>query len=384
MKTKKIFFLAGEQSGDLHGALVIKQMKKLEPQLQVFGVGGAMMEAAGMKAVYSSDDLAVIGFVEVVKNVTRLLKIERGITRWLKKEKPEMVVLIDYPGFNKRIAKIAKNLGIHVVYYICPQVWAWQSGRVKEFSEIVSEAIVVFPFEVDIWRKTIGQVNYFGHPLIGIAQSDKDKGAFLAEQKVDDGPLVALLPGSRKQEIDFILPELLKTAQIIHDKKPNTRFILPIATALENSLVERYTSNYTFPIKILKGETYNAINAAELCIVASGTATLETAIIGTPMIVVYKVNWLTSFLSRYLIEAEHIGLPNVIAGKRIIPEFIRGDFDARLIAKEALDILQDVQRQEAIRAELALVKEKLGSERASTRVAEYLCQRIREINHACN
>jgi len=377
-KVKKIFFLAGEQSGDLHGALVIKQLKRIFPEVAVSGVGGSMMKEAGMECIYSCDDLAVIGFIEVIKNIRRLMKIEKGIAEWLKKERPEMVVLIDYPGFNKRIAKIAKKLGIHVLYYICPQVWAWHSSRVKEYTEIISESIVVFPFEVDIWRKAGGKVNYFGHPLIGVAKPEKTKSEFLSGLEITKTPVISLMPGSRKQEIGYILPELLKTAKLILNEFADAQFILPLASAIDDSLINEYLIDSSLPIKVVRGQTYDAVAASDLCIVASGTATLETAIIGTPMIVVYRVNWLTSFLSRYLIEAEHIGLPNVIAGKRIIPEFIRDRFEAQLIAKEAVDILKDKNRQKSMHESLNAVREKLGNPGAGERVAQYIAAKMRE------
>ncbi|MDD2623596.1 MAG: lipid-A-disaccharide synthase [Candidatus Riflebacteria bacterium] len=378
-KVKKIFFLAGEQSGDLHGALVIKQLKRIFPEVAVSGVGGSMMKEAGMECIYSCDDLAVIGFIEVIKNIRRLMKIEKGIAEWLKKERPEMVVLIDYPGFNKRIAKIAKKLGIHVLYYICPQVWAWHSSRVKEYTEIISESIVVFPFEVDIWRKAGGKVNYFGHPLIGVAKPEKTKSEFLSGLEITKTPVISLMPGSRKQEIGYILPELLKTAKLILNEFADAQFILPLASAIDDSLINEYLIDSSLPIKVVRGQTYDAVAASDLCIVASGTATLETAIIGTPMIVVYRVNWLTSFLSRYLIEAEHIGLPNVIAGKRIIPEFIRDKFEAQLIAKEAVDILKDKNRQKSMHESLNAVREKLGNPGAGERVAQYIAAKMREL-----
>ncbi|NLV93520.1 MAG: lipid-A-disaccharide synthase [Candidatus Riflebacteria bacterium] len=377
-KVKKIFFLAGEQSGDLHGALVIKQLKRIFPEVAVSGVGGSMMKEAGMECIYSCDDLAVIGFIEVIKNIRRLMNIEKGIAEWLKKERPEMVVLIDYPGFNKRIAKIAKKLGIHVLYYICPQVWAWHSSRVKEYTEIISESIVVFPFEVDIWRKAGGKVNYFGHPLIGVAKPEKTKSEFLSGLEITKTPVISLMPGSRKQEIGYILPELLKTAKLILNEFADAQFILPLASAIDDSLINAYLIDSSLPIKVVRGQTYDAVAASDLCIVASGTATLETAIIGTPMIVVYRVNWLTSFLSRYLIEAEHIGLPNVIAGKRIIPEFIRDKFEAQLIAKEAVDILKDKNRQKSMHESLNAVREKLGNPGAGERVAQYIAAKMRE------
>lgn len=380
--TKKIFFLAGEQSGDMHGALVIKRLKEIDPTIQVSGVGGSQMKAAGMDCIYSCDDLAVIGFLEVVKNIGKLLGIEKGIKGWLKKEKPDMVVLIDYPGFNKRIAKIAKGLGIHVVYYITPQVWAWNSGRVKGFTEVIDEAIVVFPFEVDIWAKAGCKTNYFGHPLISICRPSVTREDFLSEFGIKGNPVISLMPGSRKQEIGYILPELIAAAKLIRKELPEVQFLLPAANAISDELIKETVELGDLPLKIVRNRTYDAVGASDLCIVASGTATLETAIIGTPLMIVYQANWLTRQLSKYIIESENIGMPNVIAGKRIVPEFIRETFYAPYMASEAVDIIRNEDRRKQIKTDLANVKAQLGEPGADERVAEYLCKQLQEIGIA--
>ncbi|NCB37813.1 MAG: lipid-A-disaccharide synthase [Erysipelotrichia bacterium] len=376
---RKIFFLAGEQSGDLHGSLVIKHLKKLHPEVQIEGIGGPMMKAAGMNCLHSSDELAVIGFVEVLKNIRPLYAILSDVREWLTRERPDMVVLIDYPGFNQKVAEIARSLGIHVLYYICPQVWAWHASRVKKFTRLINEAVVVFPFEVDIWAKAGATVNWFGHPLIGIAQPSAPKNEIIKLMQLGDASLVSLLPGSRTQEIYYIFPVLLDAAELILKQRPNTRFLLPVASTIDDERILAHLKGRDLPITMLRGQTYDAISVSDVCLVASGTATLETAIIGTPMVVVYKVNWLTSLISKFVIEAEHIGLPNVIAGKRIVPEFIRGDFKADLIAAEAIKIIDDPKKQETMREDLRKVRESLGEAGASRRVAEHIAARITEL-----
>lgn len=376
---RKIFFLAGEQSGDLHGSLVIKHLKQLHPGLKVDGIGGPMMKEAGMNCIHSSDELAVIGFVEVIKNLRHLYGILRDVREWLTRERPDMVVLIDYPGFNQRIAEIARLLGIHVVYYICPQVWAWHASRVQKFTRLINEAVVVFPFEVDIWAKAGSTVNWFGHPLIGIAKPSAPKSEIVNLMQLGDATLVSLLPGSRTQEIYYIFPVLLDAAELILKQRPNTRFLLPVASTIDDERILAHLKGRNLPITMLRGQTYDAISVSDVCLVASGTATLETAIIGTPMVVVYKVHWLTSLISKFVIEAEHIGLPNVIAGRRIVPEFIRGDFKAELIAKEAISIIDDPQKQQTMRQELAKVRESLGEAGASGRVAAHIAARMQEL-----
>ncbi len=379
-KCGRVFFLAGEQSGDLHGSLVIKHLKQLMPDLKVDGIGGPMMQEAGMNCIHSSDELAVIGFVEVLKNIRHLYGILADVRAWLTNERPDMVVLIDYPGFNQRVAEIARQLGIHVLYYICPQVWAWHASRVKKFTRLINEAVVVFPFEVDIWARAGSTVNWFGHPLIGVAEPSAGKEDLLRQMELTDAPLVSLLPGSRTQEIYYIFPVLLDAAELILKQRPNTRFLLPIASTIDDERILAHLKGRNLPVTMLRGQTYDAISISDVCLVASGTATLETAIIGTPMVVVYKVNWLTSLISKFIIEAEHIGLPNVIAGRRIVPEFIRGDFKPELIAGEALSILNDPAKQRQMREELAKVRASLGEKGASRRVAEHMAMRIQELS----
>lgn len=379
VNSHRLFFLAGEQSGDLHGSLVIRHLKRIAPDLQIDGIGGPMMQEAGMNCLHSSDELAVIGFVEVLKNIRHLYSILKDVRQWLERERPDMVILIDYPGFNQRVAEIARGLGIKVLYYICPQVWAWHASRVKKITRLIDEAVVVFPFEVDIWRKAGATVNWFGHPLIGVAQPSAAKEEIRQTMQLTEKSLISLLPGSRTQEIYYIFPVLLDAAELILKQRPDTRFLLPVASTIDDERILAHLKGRNLPITMLRGQTYDAIAVSDVCLVASGTATLETAIIGTPMVVVYKVNWLTSLISKFVIEAEHIGLPNVIAGRRIVPEFIRGDFKPELIARETINILDDPEKQKVMRAELAQVRESLGDEGASRRVAEHIAARLKEL-----
>lgn len=374
---RRIFFLAGEQSGDLHGSLVIRHLLRADPTVQVDGIGGPMMKEAGMNCIHSSDELAVIGFVEVLKNIRHLYRILNDVREWFKNERPDMVVLIDYPGFNQRVAEIARQMGIYVLYYICPQVWAWHASRVKKITRLINEAVVVFPFEKEIWARANATVEWFGHPLVGIAQPSAEPEVLKKELELKEKNVISLLPGSRTQEIYYILPALLDAAELILKEKPDVRFLLPAANTIDDARILEHLKGRNLPITMLRGQTYDAISVSDLCLVASGTATLETAIIGVPMIVVYKVNWLTSLISLFVIQAQHIGLPNVIAGRRIVPEFIRGDFKPELIAREAISILEDEPRMKKMREELRRVRESLGDPGASRRVAEHILSRLR-------
>ena len=381
-KIKKIFFIAGEHSGDLQGSIVIRHLKKLMPELEITGVGGKLMKEAGMTCIHNSDEMAVMGIIEVVKSFKCLKRIKSDIQNWLSNNRPDMVVLIDYPDFNKLIATYAKSIGLHVLYYITPQVWAWRSGRVKDFVKVIDEAVVFFPFEVDIWNKEGTEVNWFGHPLVGKAVPSASKEEIKKQLDIKGDKVVGILPGSRTQEIDYILPELLDAADLILKKYSNTEFLLPLASTIEESHVRSYLDQHpNLKVKIVRDRAYDVMAASDVCLVTSGTATLETAIIGTPMVVVYRTNWITSILTKYFIESAYIALPNVIANKRIVPELIRENFKANNIAYAATEILEDKKKQDYIRDELKKVKESLGEPGAGERVAEHIAKKLKELNN---
>ena len=375
----RVFLIAGEHSGDLHGSLVIRHLKNLSPEIEVEGIGGSMMENAGMHCIHSIDELAVIGFVEVLINLKSLRTVLSDVKKRLRSRRPDILVLIDYPGFNVRVAEYAKELGIHVLYYICPQVWAWHASRAKKIARVIDEAVVVFPFEVDIWKKTGIPVSWFGHPLMGITRPTTSPQVLRRELKPDAGAIISLLPGSRTQEIYYIFPELLDAAEQIFQARPDTRFLLPVAGTINDAKVLPYLKGRNLPITMLRGQTYEAIAASDIALVASGTATLETAIIGTPMIVVYQTNWVTAIISRVLIQSPNIGLPNVLAGREIVPEFIRWNFNSGNIAAETLDILANPHRQRQIRRDLESVRSKLGEPGACQRVAKHIFSRLKEL-----
>ena len=368
----RIFMVAGEPSGDLHGSLVLSHIKRRNPEIITEGIGGPLMKGAGLDCVRSIDEMSVIGFVEVFKNIRHFLKIFADIKKRFETHRPDLLILIDYPGFNVRLAEVAKSMGIRVIYYICPQVWAWHASRVRKITKVIDEAIVVFPFEVEIWKKAGAAVQWFGHPLVGTVESKIPRESFRTSMELGDGPVVSLLPGSRTQEIYYILPGLIAAAGKILKERPATKFLLPMAGTIEEKQILPHLSQKKIPIKLLRGQTYEAVQASDLALVASGTATLETAILGTPMIIVYQTNWLTALLSRFLIQAPHIGLPNVVTGKKIVPEFIRWQFNPEVVANEALRILSNPRRQAMIRKNLQKVKANLGEKGASSRVAEHI------------
>ena len=378
---KKLFFLAGEHSGDLQGSIVVKHLKQMAPDVNITGIGGELMRKAGMNCIHSSDEMAVIGIVEAIRNLKRLKKIKSDVQRWLSANRPDMVVLIDYPDFNRMIAEYAKSIGLHVLYYIMPQVWAWRSGRVKQFVNAINECVVFFPFEVEVWQKGGTICNWFGHPLIGTAVPSASKEEIRGRYNIPEGKkIIGILPGSRNQEIDYILPEVLSASELIAEKYQNTVFVLPLASTIEESHVLSYTNQHpNIKVNIVRDKAYDVMAVSDVCIVTSRTATLETAIIGTPMVVVYRTNALTSLITKYFIESKHIALPNVIVNERIVPELIREDFRADYIAREVSCILEDESKQRRIIEGLKKVKATLGEPGAGIRVAEHIANRIKEL-----
>ncbi|HNV69167.1 MAG TPA: lipid-A-disaccharide synthase [Candidatus Ozemobacteraceae bacterium] len=369
---KRLFFVAGEHSGDLHGSLIISHLKRFDPTLRIEGIGGPLMQSVGCENLHCIDELAVIGFIEVLKNFRRLYDIFNDVRRHLEETRPDLLILIDYPGFNVRLAEAAKAMGIRVLYYICPQVWAWHASRVNKITRVINEAVVVFAFEEAIWKQAGATVSWHGHPLIDIVKASTDRQTFRAELSLGDGPVVSLLPGSREQEIHYILPLLLDTAALILKDRPSSRFLLPLAGTIDDGLIQPHLRNRSLPLQILRGRTYDAVASSDLALVASGTATLETAILGTPLIVVYQTNLFTSVLSKFLVQSPHIGLPNVVAGRQVVPEFIRWNFTPANVAREALSLLANPDRLQKMRAELGDVRRTLGQPGAGERVAEHI------------
>ncbi len=377
---QKLFFLAGEQSGDLHGSAVIEALKKFSPDLEIHGIGGELMEKAGMKRLHSSDEMAIVGIVEVVKNLKLLKRIEYDVKSWLKRERPVAVVLIDYPGFNKRIAKYAKSLGIWVIYYIPPQVWAWNPGRAKGFSEVTDEAIVLFPFEVDIWKENGVEVNWYGHPLVGRVNPELSKEDFRTKFNLNGKRLVSLLPGSRNQEVDKILPVLLDAAEIISKQAPDTDFVISQTSAVSDDLMSAHLEGHdSLNVVVCKEDARSLIAASDLCLIKSGTVTLEAAMLEIPMVVVYKLNPFTELFGRMVITLKHVSLPNIIAGKTIVPELLMWDFTPERTAAEALKLLNDKELYKKTKDSLKAARELLGEQGTEKRVAEHISKRIKAL-----
>lgn len=366
-----LMMVAGEASGDLHGGNLIRNLSAKRPQVRVRGVGGANMAAAGAEIMFDIRKLSVVGFVEVVRSLERIHRVYRRLCRSLREDPPDALVLIDYPGFNLRLAAFASSLGIPVVYYISPQVWAWGAGRTKRMRQTVDKMIVVFDFEADLYREQGIDVEFVGHPLL----DSMDESVPVSEVRStlclsEEGPVVGLLPGSRDVEVGAILPAMLRAAELIGRSRPNVQFVIPCAPTVHRGRIQAVADRLGVAVKVFQGRTHDVMRVADLLLVASGTATLEAAIWGAPMVVVYKVSFLTWLAAKSLVRIDNIGLVNVVAGRRIVPELVQYDATPERIAKEALSILGDGARRGEIEAEYQQVRGRLGGPGASERAAD--------------
>ena len=286
--------------------------------------------------------------------------------------RPDLVILIDYPDFNIPLAKAAKKRGIKVFYYISPQVWAWRKSRIGQIKKTVNKMAVILPFEVDTYSQEGFAVNYVGHPLLDMVKLNYSKQESRKKFGLDEDKItIGILPGSRPSEVRKLMPELLRAAQILKKEMLDTQFILPLADTLEEIMVTEIISRFNVKVKVISGHTYDVISCADLALVASGTATLETALLGVPMIIVYKISLLSYFIGRLFVDVKNIGLVNIVAGKTIVPELIQRDASGKRIAGEALAILKNGERKQEMIRELAAIRAKLGEPGAARRAAQF-------------
>lgn len=368
----RVMIIAGEASGDLHGSGVVRELKRLSPGIDVYGVGGDKMKREGMENIYHINELGFMGFVEVIKHLPFIKTMEHTLEQVVKFKRPDVLVLIDYPGFNLRFARIAKRYDVKIVYYISPQVWAWHKSRIKKMRSLVDKMLVIFPFEVDFYRAEGIDTEFVGHPLLEGLESKLDRKNFCKRFELNEQKkILALLPGSRKQEIEQIFPDMLGAARRIAAEK-EMEIVVGIAPTLE----ERYfrTLYNLEGVRLISGLTYEVMANADFAFVTSGTATLETACFETPMFVVYKTSWLTYCIGRLLVRVKNIGLVNIVAGKTIAPEFIQHRANAKNLEKSALKLLSDEKQLKEMKTELSKVKGMLGRVGASRKVAERILQ----------
>lgn len=370
--------VAGEASGDAHGAALVRALQQAAPatQFDFFGATGAQMRAAGVESVIDTDKLAILGLWEIASALPKFWSAYQSLKQAARERKPDAVVLIDWPDFNLRLARWAHRRGLRVIYYVSPQLWAWRSYRAQTIRRDVDLLLSILPFEKDWYAaRGITQVEYVGHPLAGEVRPRYDRKEFCRRNDLDTSrPIVALLPGSRRKELVRILPPMLDAASIISKQRPEAQFVIVAAPNRDPKeaaeiIAGRNDSPPKDRVRVLHHETREALAAADAAAVASGTVTLEAALLGTPMVVVYKESFLNWHILGSLINVEHYGLVNLIAGRRLAVELMQTELNGERLANELLGLL-DAKRNQAFRDALGEVTEKLGAAGASARAAE--------------
>jgi lipid-A-disaccharide synthase len=361
--------VAGEASGDLHGATLARALGTLAPGIRLAGMGGAAMSAAGVHLVQRAERVTVVGGTEALGRLPVLWQAFQTLRRHLRERRPRVLVLIDFPEFNMRLARTARRLGVPVVYFVAPQVWAWRRGRLRAMARDVSRVLAIFPFEVGLYHEAGVPVEFVGHPVLDVLPA-LDRSAARAGLAAADETLVGLLPGSRDAEVRRHLPVLLDAARRILARRPRTRFALPVATTIPAAPVEAAVRAAGLPAVVLPGEAHRVMAAADLLLVASGTATLEAACYATPMVVLYRLSAVSYGLARLLVRGvSHISLPNIVAGREVVPELIQGRATSAGVAAAALRLLEDENARAAQRQALVEVRARLGEAGAGLRAA---------------
>ena len=368
----KILISAGEASGDIHAAAVTAALKQIDSSVEVFGMGGDALRAAGGEVLFDIKDHGVMGFVEVIKKLPDLFKLRSDFARVMDERKPDCLVVVDYPGFNMKLAKVAHDKGIPVVSYIAPSAWAWNKGRAKNVAKIVDKVACIFPFEYDVYKEAGAPVEFVGHPLLDIVKPAWERTEAEAWVGKQPGhPLVLLMPGSRLMEIEKMLPNLLAGAKLLKKQLPEVQFAMPRAVTIPLELLQSKIKASGLEIKITEGHNYDLFSVADLALATSGTVTLEAALCGLPSVIVYRTSALNAFIARRVINIPNIGLPNIVAGRQILPELLQEDFTPANVAKTAVELLAP-ERRPQLEADLAFMKARLGEPGAVKRVAQLI------------
>ena len=367
---KEIMLVVGEASGDMHGASLVKELMKRDPNLTFFGVAGDQLQRTRFEPLFTVSELTGMGLLELAGNIKNIVAAYRLLRRTLRTRRPSLLILIDFPELNLRLAKLAKSLGVPVLYYVSPQVWAWRPRRIRQIAQVVDKMAVVFSFEVEFYKRHHMPVEFVGHPLLDVVRVSQERDPTLREIGLrKEKPVIALLPGSRRKEIAYHLPVMVAAATELK-RIEQAQFFCVKASTLDRAELQRDLDRADFVIPIVEAGRYNAVNAADLVWAASGTATLETALLEKPMIVVYRVSWVTYWLARLLVKIKYIGIANIIAGKAIVPELVQSDLSPERLVQESRAILNDHDARRTMIANLRKLREQLGAPGAANRVAE--------------
>ena len=377
MSRSRVLISAGEASGDLHAASLVKAVRKVSSEVEFIGLGGDKMKEAGVDLRAQTVRMGTVGFLEGIKFYPAFFNLLSMVKRILREERPDLAVLVDSRDFNLRVARLARKLGIPTLYYIAPPVWAWNDWKKKTIAKTSDKIIAIFPFEAEVYQKAGANVELVGYPLVGLVKPSLSEEETFERFSLDPArPIIGFLPGSRGHEINQLLPIMLKSARRIKDEMPDVQFALPVAAPVFRERVVGRVNKSRLPIKVFSHNVYDLMNIADLLIVASGTATLEAALLGTPMIVVYKTSLSTYLLGRILIKLPYIGLPNIIAGRKIVPEFVGFRLTVNRLANIALELLGDKEKLEQMKIELRKVAQKLDKPGAVDQAARIVMETV--------
>ncbi len=368
--TKRVLIVAGEASGDMHAAGLVRAVKRQAPEVEFAGIGGRLMREAGVEILVDSAQMAVVGLFEVLAHFPTIYGALQLMRRQLRETRPDLLILVDYPDFNLRLAKTAKELGIKVLYYISPQVWAWRQERVHMIGQRVDMMAVVFPFEVPFYESANVPVRFVGHPLLDEIGTPKPRTQAVADLGLDPASKIfGLFPGSRRSEIKRLLPTLLESARLLKHTHPDLQLVLPLASTLDEAFLAPFMHGYeSLGVQVIQNRFYDVTCACDAVVTASGTATLEIALLGTPLAVIYKIAPLSYRIMSRMIKVPHIALCNIVAEERIAPELIQHDATPERIAKVAQRMLTDDAYANAMRARLATIRNRLGEGGAADNV----------------
>ena len=375
----KIMLSAGEASGDLHGANLAEALKAVDSQVELIGMGGEQMRKAGVRIVYDIKNLGVIGIGEIIKKIPFFYKLRTFLVNTMKEEKPDALVCIDYPGFNMKLIEKAKEAGIPVIYYILPTIWAWHKSRGNVIAEYTDLAVSLFPFEAEMYKKMGTNVVYGGHPLLDTVKPSMSKDEAYSFFGLQQGKKTVLfMPGSRVQEVQSLYGKMLAAGKLLQDKVEGLQFMVPKASTIDRHMLEEAAREANLEVHIGEERVYDMMNIADAAICASGTATLETALMGVPTLLVYRVNALTYWLSKILVHLDSIGLPNIISGHRIMPELWQDEVTPENIEAAVLPWLVDAAAAEEARHLMAGVRRQMGEAGAVRRTAEIISEFVKE------
>lgn len=375
---KKILIIAGEASGDLHGANLVREINRQDPSITFYGVGSKRMQEAGIQMLADASEISVVGATEVLAHLRPIWRVFNRLKHFLFEERPDLLILIDFPDFNIMLGKRAKKYRIPVLYYISPQVWAWRKGRIKKIASLVKAMIVVFPFEVDLYKQAGVDVRFVGHPLTDVVQSRYTQAEAKAQLGLDPAKrAIAILPGSRKKEISSLLPDMLRAAVALNTRFQDLQYILPVAPTLNRDFLGSFIGQSTFPLTLTDGRVYDVLRASDAALVTSGTATLETGLMAVPMVIVYRMSALSHLIAKMIVDVDHIGLVNIVAGKRVVPELVQHDATPQNMADALAALLGDREYYQNVRLQLGNIRSQLGETGANARVAAIVLDFIR-------